>query len=205
MMLRLFERIVLSIPVVMIVIAMFGVTSCGSTRSVLHRPSGPATSIDSTLLLIDPWSLGPDVFQQDTFGNYLNPQADVESRLGVETKRGARGVASDSTGVHSRGDGKLVVTDSVLNVSQAAVLPAIETPSVSHFTVQLGTFLDRDKADEFCARANAVLGITGKILSDWPFFRIRFGEFLSRESADSLYRVAMAGGFYDARVLKITN
>ena len=105
---------------------------------------------------------------------------------------------------------KLSAPDATSNAELPVSTSGLQMPnsdiadSDTIFTVQLGTFLDRVKAQEFYDRASSVLGIKGSIQGDWPFFRLRFGEFLTRTSADSLHRVAMSCGFYDARVLKTT-
>jgi cell division protein FtsN len=71
------------------------------------------------------------------------------------------------------------------------------------YTVQLGTFLDKERAQSFYDRASEVLGLAGTIFGDWPFYKLQFGAYPTRASADSLHRVAMSRGFYDARVLKL--
>ncbi len=154
---------------------------------------------------VDPWSLGPDVFVIASQSQIVVADAvqnDIET-VEARPKPIAAGESRESSRMLS-----VPVSRSSVEFSTSQLV--LQTPSThildsdTIFTVQLGTFLDRVKAQEFYDRATLVLGITGSIQGDWPFFRLRFGEYFSRNSADSLHRVAMSRGFYDARVLKIT-
>lgn len=133
---------------------------------------------------VDPWSLGPDVFAQalpDFVPEVKQDELPLPDSLSSQPERAPQIDVPDApTEVISKGAAR---RDSV-------------------FTVQLGTFLDQDKAEELNSKASATLGLQGVVHSDWPFFRLRFGAFVSRDAADSLHRVAMSRGFYDARVLK---
>lgn len=153
---------------------------------------------------VDPWSLGPDVFAIASQSQIVVADAvqnDIET-VEVQPKPIAAVESLESSRVFNvpvaTSNADLPVTQPT---SQTLFSDTVDSDTI--FTVQLGTFLDRVKAQEFYDRASSVLGITGSIQGDWPFFRLRFGEYFSRNSADSLHRVAMSSGFYDARVLKI--
>ncbi len=155
---------------------------------------------------VDPWSLGPDVFALASQSS--ESHGDTVSQEPVPTPNFSEPTVAIDSPLPSR---KIVVpVASSSEPSLPTVTPLAEplssfiSSSDTFYTVQLGTFLDRNKAQEFYDKASSVLGMTGSIQGDWPFFRLRFGEFPARVSADSLHRVAMSRGFYDARVLRIT-
>lgn len=140
---------------------------------------------------IDPWSLGPDVFAQAEVRPIPTDSTSEQPTNSIEKSI----LISDTAAVLAA-----VSAQSVLPRDEQVVPLELEEPQ---FTVQLGTFLDRARAQEFYDRAVPEMGMQGEIQSDWPFFRLRFGKFISRESADSLQMAAMKHGFYDARVVKL--
>lgn len=182
--------------------------SCAASRTV--RSTGAhSDSTKTPVLPVDPWSLGPDVFtisrttesgDSEEVATYTPVEATISSIPdgSLSTLDSVVEAQPDSNEIELQG------TSSPANAVSIEPAPPITARPAITFTVQLGTFLDRNKAQEFYDKAAAALGIGGTILSDWPFYRLRFGEFENRDSADSLYRVSMSRGFYDARVLKQT-
>ncbi|MBK6909880.1 MAG: SPOR domain-containing protein [bacterium] len=153
---------------------------------------------------LDPWTLGPDVFAQ------TKRVVEDESRAdSAEAQIGSAPVPSLPADQSAAAAKVVVVTADTVAPASESTLPvdiADDVPNQpARFTVQLGTFLDRQRAQEFYDRAADQLGLSGVILTDWPFFRLRFGSYSTRESADSLHQVAMTRGFYDARVLRLTH
>lgn len=187
-MLRISKASAIGLTIVVISLTLFG-CAANSMRHQVPVQNG-SDSISGHLLIVDPWSLGPDVFQTvlaetaDTLTIEKIPPTEHEQQVIV--------LADSDT---------LVQTWPSIDAESPPAQPEALPPSVVFF-VQLGTFLDQAKAQEFCGRASSELEMTGKIQGDWPFYRVRFGEFYTRQSADSLHRVAMSHGFYDARVLK---
>ncbi|MCB9391160.1 MAG: hypothetical protein H6506_00725 [Calditrichaeota bacterium] len=73
----------------------------------------------------------------------------------------------------------------------------------SLYAVELGTYLDRAKATVTAARASTLLGVTGILQLDTPFYHVLFSDSFSRGEADSLLKVVISRGYYDARVVEI--
>jgi cell division protein FtsN len=190
----------------LLLLSLFG---CAALNSGKKSPDDLSLS-DSTsrkTLLIDPWSLGPDVFGTE---NSSDSSSLIVESISEDT------IVADSSF-------QTEVVDSSSQITELPSTPAeeekIEVPVAANepdvgfqaapdlpdtvYTVQLGTFLDKERAQSFYDRASEVLGLAGTIFGDWPFYKLQFGAYPTRASADSLHRVAMSRGFYDARVLKL--
>lgn len=183
-------------------ICLWLLSGCAASGKTSLRSTTP----DSTALrqkIIDPWSLGPDVFALASHSDIIEVDTNqveqevtseiAEPEVVVQATEPSRKFAEPA-----QPSANLPVTTQALDTLSSA-----ESRPDTIFTVQLGTFLDKARAQEFYDRASSVLGMTGVIQGDWPFYRLRFGDFSTRTSADSLHRVAMSRGFYDARVMKI--
>ncbi|MBK6767183.1 MAG: SPOR domain-containing protein [bacterium] len=194
-------------------IALIGVMLCASGGcTVVSRFQAQQTAlpVDSVLtaepLPVDPWSLGPDVFaiadsslaaEKRLTGEMIddeNEPVELPEPKSVET------AVIQSSEVRRE---PLIATVQPRALPTTAAAPAETEPLTSYYTIQVGTFIDRAKAQDLASRASNALGLAGYIQFDSPFYRLRFGELGSREQADSLHRVAMSRGFYDARVIKI--
>lgn len=205
----------------------FVLYSCSGVGSFRKRDEQATklqqSSADS--LPIDPWSLGPDVFTElelkienlDTIAE-IQPQVQVDTAPLTELE-----VQTTESSVRVEPETLVMAQPPVVSIplepkplarppaieSQAvpaATKPVIETGQLdTYYTIQVGTFLDRTKATDFAARAATALGLPGIVQFENPFYRLRFGELATRVQADSLHRVAMSRGFYDARVVKLSN
>lgn len=197
---------------------------CSSSKSLRLYDAQSFDKVNADSLVVDPWSLGPDVFYgsqsrqevRKAESSNLTMNAEIVEVLGSKenlqeelnrvklqpsvsesASESGSPAANDLTRISNAAD------DSTIRDYEVEQSGPSEVPLIT-YTVQLGTFLDREKAMDFQQRATVVLGLEGMVQSDWPFFRLRYGSFISRESADSLHRAAMSQGFYDARVLRIT-
>ncbi|MCB9368407.1 MAG: SPOR domain-containing protein [Calditrichaeota bacterium] len=152
-------------------------------------------SLKERELPVDPWSLGPDVFAQGMGDSVVV----IEETFHVDLSQ------PESLHTISGDKSQQTLTDTFTAAASHVALSPASEPLLPDtvFTVQLGTFLEKDRAQALYDRASESLGIAGRIEADWPFYRLQFGQYAERTSADSLHRIAMSRGFYDARVLKI--
>lgn len=199
---RIFNAV---LAVLVFSIYLWSLSGCAASGRTSSITSASQDSVTFEQLPVDPWALGPDVFAIATQSQIVVADA-VQNDIEIAEAQPKLSVVIEPLESSRVFNVPVATSNTELPVSlpTSEILASNIAVSDTFFTVQLGTFLDRAKAQEFYNRASPVLGISGSIQGDWPFFRLRFGEFSTRTSADSLHRVAMSCGFYDARVLKIT-
>lgn len=211
----------------LLISATLVLNSCSGVGSFRKREEQSTKQEQSTAdsLPIDPWSLGPDVFVEfepkiETIDTVAQMERQTQAETVAQVEPEAQ-IVEPTTQVES--DKPTIVAPPVVSIPfepkslaqppaiEVQAIPAAVKPEISpsqldtFYTIQVGTFLDRTKATDFAARAATALGLPGIIQFESPFYRLRFGELATRDQADSLHRVAMSRGFYDARVVKLSN
>jgi len=195
-------------------VALIGLLVCaggGCTVVSRFQRQQSALAIDSTAvsdsLPVDPWALGPDIFESPAPEHeQVVPPVAADTLVFEQTAEDTVKPLTIEPAVAPPPSTKRVPLFAVgesRELPTSEPLPETPEPLSTYFTVQVGTFVDKTKAQSLATRASNALGLPGYIQFDSPFYRLRFGELATREQADSLHRVAMSRGFYDARVVKI--
>ncbi|MCL4304395.1 SPOR domain-containing protein [bacterium] len=168
-------------------------SSCAGFSPFASRKGVAEQDTDSVAkdsLLVDPWSLGPDVFKSNADSAEVNESLPTKAEV-----------------MDPNGQAPLSVNDSLSAFQETPeielLVQPVQSAVVFGYALEIGAYLDRAKATTTAARASTSIGLPGTLKFENPYYRVRLGEVATRAEADSLYRVAMTRGYHDASIVVI--
>ncbi len=178
---------------ILLAIMLGALSSCAGFSPFASRKGVAEQDTDNVpndSLLVDPWSLGPDVFASIADSSEVNESLPVKAEAKDPNSRTPLSVDDSLLAVQGTSETELLVHP-------------VQSVAVSGYALEIGAYLDRAKATATAARASTTIGLPGTLKFENPYYRVRLGDVATRAEADSLYRIAVTRGYHDAYIVEV--